>query len=49
MPVFDLIIDVETMRELGIILNLEKQDITIDEIALPMLTPLICHCLDKKD
>jgi hypothetical protein len=35
-PVFDLIIGVETMKRLGIVLNFNKQDITIDEIALPM-------------
>jgi hypothetical protein len=35
-PVFDLIIGVQTMDELGIILNFEQQEITINEIALPM-------------
>ena len=35
-PVFDLIIGTNTMRELGIVLDFNKQDITIDEIALPM-------------
>jgi hypothetical protein len=35
-PVFDLIIGVKTMKELGIVLDLNKQDITIDKIALPM-------------
>jgi hypothetical protein len=35
-PVFDLIIGTKSMKELGIILNFNKQDITIDEIALPM-------------
>jgi hypothetical protein len=35
-PVFDIIIGIQTMDELGIILNFEQQEITIDEIALPM-------------
>ena len=35
-PVFDLIIGTKSMKELDIILNFNKQDITIDEIALPM-------------
>jgi hypothetical protein len=35
-PVFDLILGTETMEELGIILNFKQQEITIDEIALPM-------------
>ena len=35
-PVFDLILGVETMNELGIILDFKEQEITIDEIALPM-------------
>jgi hypothetical protein len=35
-PVFDLIIGTCTMDELGIILNFKEQEITIDEIALPM-------------
>ena len=35
-PVFDLILGTQTMDELGIILNFKQQEITIDEIALPM-------------
>jgi len=35
-PVFDLILGTDTMDELGIILNFKQQEITIDEIALPM-------------
>ena len=35
-PVFDLILGTQTMEELGIILDLKEQVITIDEIALPM-------------
>jgi hypothetical protein len=35
-PVFDLILGTDTMEELGIILNFKQQEITIDEIALPM-------------
>lgn len=35
-PVFDLIIGVESMKRLGIVLDFNNQDITIDEIALPM-------------
>ena len=35
-PVFDLILGTQTMDELGIILNFKEQEITIDEIALPM-------------
>ena len=35
-PLFDLIIGVQTMDELGIILNFKQQEITIDEIVLPM-------------
>jgi hypothetical protein len=35
-PVFDIIIGTQTMDELGIILNFKQQEITIDEIALPM-------------
>ena len=35
-PLFDLILGTRTMRESGIILNFQKQVITIDEIELPM-------------
>ena len=35
-PLFDLILGTRTMRDLGIILNFQKQVITIDEIELPM-------------
>ena len=35
-PLFDLILGTRTMRHLGIILNFQKQVITIDEIELPM-------------
>ena len=48
-PLFDLIIGVQTMDELGIILNFKEQEITIDEIALPILTSQVCHCLENKD
>ena len=34
--VFDLILGTDTMEELGIILNFKQQEITIDEISLPM-------------
>ena len=35
-PLFDLILGTKTMKDLGIILNFQKQMITIDEIELPM-------------
>jgi hypothetical protein len=35
-PVFDLIIGTKSMKELGIVLDFNKQDINIDEIALPL-------------
>ena len=35
-PMFDLIIDTETMSELGIIIDFESKLITIDKIELPM-------------
>ena len=35
-PVFDLILGTDTMEELGIILKFKQQEITIDEIALPI-------------
>ncbi len=35
-PVLDLILGTQTMDELGIILYFKQQEITIDEIALPM-------------
>jgi hypothetical protein len=35
-PVFDLILGTQTMDELGIILYFKQQEITINEIALPM-------------
>ena len=35
-PVFDLILGTDTMEELGINLNFKQQEITIDEIALPI-------------
>ena len=35
-PVFDLIIGVVSMKRLGIVLDFNNEDITIDEIALPM-------------
>ena len=35
-PLFNLILGTRTMRDLGIILNFQKQMITIDEIELPM-------------
>ena len=35
-PAFDLIIGMDTMNELGIILNFMEKMITIDEIKLPM-------------
>ena len=38
-PMFDLILGTKTMKDLGIILNFQKQMITIDEIELP-ITPI---------
>ena len=35
-PLFDLILGTGTIRDLGIIVNFQKQMITIDEIKLPM-------------
>ncbi len=35
-PQFDLILGTETMKELGIVLNLKAKTITIDEIILTM-------------
>ena len=35
-PVYDLILGCKTMKELGIVLNFQKKEITIDEIILPM-------------
>ncbi len=35
-PAFDLILGVKTLRELGIVLDFETKEITIDEIILPM-------------
>ncbi len=34
--VFDLILGVKTLRELGIVLDFRTREITIDEIILPM-------------
>jgi len=39
-PAFDLIIGAQTMTELGIILDFKDQMITIDEIKLPMRSPI---------
>jgi len=35
-PVYDLILGCNTMKELGIVLDFQKMQITIDEIILPM-------------
>ena len=35
-PVFDLILGVKTLRELGIVLDFWKREITVDKIILPM-------------
>jgi hypothetical protein len=35
-PAFDLIIGVDSMKELGIILNFQEQVITINDDTLPM-------------
>jgi hypothetical protein len=35
-PVYDLILGCKTMKELGIVLDFRTQEITIDEIILPM-------------
>ena len=35
-PVFELILGVKTLRELGIVLDFRTNEITIDEIILPM-------------
>ena len=35
-PVYDLIIGCKTMKELGIVLDFQTKEITIDEIILPM-------------
>ena len=35
-PMFDLILGIQTMHELGIILDCKQKMITIDEITLPM-------------
>ncbi len=35
-PVFDLILHVKTLRELGSVLDFQTKEITIDEIILPV-------------
>ena len=35
-PAFDLILGVNTLRELGIVLDFQTKMITVDEITLPM-------------
>jgi hypothetical protein len=35
-PQYELILDTETMKELGIVLDFKAKMITIDEIILPM-------------
>ncbi len=35
-PVYDLILGCNTMKELGIVLDFQTKEITIDEIILPM-------------
>ena len=35
-PVYDLILECKTMKELGIVLDFQTKEITIDEIILPM-------------
>ena len=35
-PEYDLILGCRTMKELGIVLNFQTKEITIDEIILPM-------------
>jgi len=35
-PAFDLILGVNTLRELGIVLDFRTKTITVDEITLPM-------------
>lgn len=37
-PMFDLVLGTKTMKDLGIILNFQKQMINIDEIELPMIS-----------
>ena len=37
-PVYDLILGVKTLEKLGIILNFEDRNITVDKITLPMRT-----------
>jgi hypothetical protein len=34
-PAFDLIIDIQTMKKLGIVLNFQTNEIDIDHISLP--------------
>ena len=35
-PVYDLILGCRTMKEIGIVLDFQTREITIDEIILPM-------------
>ncbi len=35
-PQYDLILGMETMKELGIVLDFKDKTITIDEVTLPM-------------
>ena len=52
-PKFDLIIGTATVKELGIVLDIKEQWITIDKIKLPMRNlkdlqdPNIVHLLPK--
>ncbi len=36
MPAFDLSLGMKTLRELGIVLDFQTKEITIDEIIMPM-------------
>ena len=35
-PMYDLILGCKTMKEIGIVLDFQTKEITIDEIILPM-------------
>ena len=48
-PVFDLILGCKTMKELGIVLDVQTKEITIDHVILPMrdINSLTSQSLDK--
>jgi hypothetical protein len=44
-PQHDLILGTETMKELGIAMDLRAKTITVDEITLPTIASTICKVL----